>query len=415
MKAIRVITACLLLLATLLCVACAGGDDTFDYKSEDMTKYVSFGDKDYRDVAFSIKDTITDEDVKSDFNVYFSSESQPYYQPITDTTRPVANGDYLYLVYSGVKVEALEKAVDENKIADVDCTGMTYSEICALNLGFTGGTTHSLAPLKIGSGQFIDGFEAGLVGAVPAERGEENPVRLHLTFPTDYSNADMAGVEVVFFCKLYHIGDVAAGYYNSENISVDMLNTILGRTGDKAYASMEACLAEIREYLEKNLAASLPNTKAIALYTALTKMATFENIPDTLLTQYVDEWFATRFAYVQETDPHLYAYYFDPVNPSRATLAALFGYGEDYMDVIKEEGELAIRQEMVFRYIVQVEGYSVTEAVYTKWDAKYKADYGENYKDGVDEEEVLDQMLRDEVTEILFHIAEERGNITHTP
>ena len=413
MKIVRVMTACLLLLATLLCGACAGGDDSFDYRTEDMTKYVSFGDKDYRDVAFSIKDTITDADVKADFDAYFSTSSQPYYLPIADATRPVANGDYLYLLYSGVKLDALETAVNEGKIPDVDCTGMTYSEICALNLGFTGGTTNELYPLKIGSGQFIDGFEDGLVGFVPAERGEGNPVRLHLTFPTNYDN-DLAGAEVVFFCKLYYIGDVTAGCYNSENISLDMLNTILGKTGDKAYASMDACFAEIRGYLEENLQASLPNTKVVALYTALSEMATFRNVPDSLLTQYIDQWFATRFAYVESTNPELYAYYFDPTNPSRDTLAALFGYGSDYMTVITEEGELAIRQELVFRYIVQVEGYSVDEAVYTKWDAKYKADYGEDYKKGVDEEEIRDQMLRDEVTEILVGIAEERGNITHT-
>ncbi len=413
MKIVRAIIVCLLLFSVLLCVAC-GGEDVFDYKTEDMTKYVSFGDKDYRDVAFSIKDTITDADVKKDFDVYFSSSSQPYYQPIADTTRPVANGDYLYLMYSGVTVAALEKAVGEGEIPDVDCTGMTYSEICALELGFKGGTSSALSPLKIGSKQFIDGFETGLIGAVPADRGEENPVRLHLTFPTNYSSAELAGAEVVFFCKLYHIGDVEAGFYNSENISVDMLNIILGKTGDKAYASIEACLEEIREYLEKNLKASLPNAKATALYTALTKMATFQNIPDSLITQYIDEWFATRFAYVQSTNPQLYAYYFDPTNPSRATLATLFGYGEDYMDVIRQEGELAIRQELVFRYIVQIEGYAVTEEIYAKWDAKYKADYGEDYREGVEEEEVRDQMLRDEVTEILVKIAEERGNVTHT-
>lgn len=413
MRPLRAIIACLLLAASLLCLVACPGDGGFDYKTADMTQYVSFGDKDYRDATFSVKNAISDADVKSDFDAFFSSSSQPYYLPIADATRAIAKGDYVYFLYSGILVEDLEKAIAEDKIADVDCTGLTYAQISALGLGFERGTTESLYPLKIGSGAFIDGFEDGLVGFVPAERGEENPVRLHLTFPTNYGN-DLAGKEVVFFCKLYHIGDTAAGYYTSENISTEMLNTILGTSGEKAYASVEACLQEIRGYLEENLNASLAATKANALYSAIAQMATYQNVPESLVTEYVDEWFAARFAYLQENEPELYAYYFDPENPSRETLAYLYGYGSDYMTLLTQEANVAIRQEMVFRYIVQVEGYTVTDEIYEKWDATYTVQYGADYKDGVAEEELRDQMLRDEVTEILLAIAEERGNITYT-
>lgn len=59
-------------------------------------------------------------------------------------------------------------------------------------VAFEGGTA-SGANLTIGSGQFIPGFEEGLVGAKVGET-----VDLNLTFPEEYHAAELAGQEVVF-------------------------------------------------------------------------------------------------------------------------------------------------------------------------------------------------------------------------
>lgn len=404
-----------LLLASLTCLFAACGDDRFDYRTEDMSQYVSFEGVDYHDVKLTIKETVTDADVKADFNSFFTSSSTKYYRPIDDKTRPIENGDYVYMLYSGVTVAALEKAAQEGKIADVDCTGLSYSQIVDLKLGFNGGTAPTLACLKIGSNTFIPGFESGLVGYVPAEHGENDPVRLHLTFPAGYQNAELAGKDVVFFCKLYYIGYSGGGVYTADTMKdAELLNTILGLSGEDAYTSMEDCFAKIRTYLEDNLKKNQSDQLSYDLFAELAKMATFRNIPAKLVTEYIDDWFANRFAYLQQTNPQLYAYYFDPDNPSRATLANLYGYGEDYMEVLTEEANNAIRQEMVFRYVIQLENCEITDADYREWDAKYKETYGENYANGVDREDIYDRMLRDKLTAALLAIAEERGNVTRT-
>lgn len=66
---------------------------------------------------------------------------------------------------------------------------------------FEGGTAEDM-PLVLGKGQFIPGFEEGLVGA---KAGEERD--LSVTFPEEYHASELAGHPVVFTCK---IKDVAA-------------------------------------------------------------------------------------------------------------------------------------------------------------------------------------------------------------
>ena len=56
---------------------------------------------------------------------------------------------------------------------------------------FPGGTAEGF-PLKLGSGQFVPGFEDQLIGAV---KGEERAV--NITFPTEYV-PELAGKDVVF-------------------------------------------------------------------------------------------------------------------------------------------------------------------------------------------------------------------------
>ncbi len=56
---------------------------------------------------------------------------------------------------------------------------------------FEGGTATDF-PLKLGSGQFVPGFEEQLIGATKGESRDIN-----ITFPTDYYPA-LAGKDVVF-------------------------------------------------------------------------------------------------------------------------------------------------------------------------------------------------------------------------
>lgn len=80
----------------------------------------------------------------------------------------------------------VDRAVQDKDKVNIDYIG-TKDDVA-----FDGGTAKG-QDLVIGSGQFIDGFESGLIGA---KKGDE--VTLDLTFPENYGKADLAGQAVVF-------------------------------------------------------------------------------------------------------------------------------------------------------------------------------------------------------------------------
>lgn len=438
MKSFVKILALVLLFATLLCApACGGTDGTetgdgskidppdilpgYDYASADMTKLLSFGDWNYKNMTVSITEVpaVSDEDVKNEFNSYFNAENNVFYQAIADQTKPVAEGDTVYLLYCGITRAVLEKAGQEGKISDVRCTGLTYSEIVALGLGFSGGTSSGVTALKIGSGSFIPGFESGLVGYVPAEAGEENPVPVELTFPASYGSAELAGQAATFFCKLVYIGDAAAGAYTADTITVEYVNKILNLSGDRAYESLDACFAKVREGLEKERETSLYNAKSNAIFKELSTRAIMNTVPDEMLTAYVNSVISTYLADMVDlynNYPSYYANMFGTTKPSEALVAAYLGYqGTDYMTQMKADAAPAVKNEMIFWYFVQTEGIALTDAEREAKREEYIALYGESVFDGIDEKTIEEQFLRDKFVSDLIKELDEKGSITYTP
>ena len=94
-------------------------------------------------------------------------------------------------------------------------------------VAFEGGTAEG-QDLGIGSGQFIDGFESGLVGA---KKGETR--KLDLTFPENYQKEDLAGQAVVFTVTVNSISrqseltDEIAAQVDPENPTAEKLRAAL--------------------------------------------------------------------------------------------------------------------------------------------------------------------------------------------
>lgn len=92
-----------------------------------------------------------------------------------------------YLTPSMLTKEEAGRAVEEGDIVNIDFVG--YQD----GVAFDGGTGEGYN-LTIGSGQFIAGFEEGLIGVDIGEK-----VSLNLTFPDPYEgNPDLSGAPVVF-------------------------------------------------------------------------------------------------------------------------------------------------------------------------------------------------------------------------
>ena len=92
-------------------------------------------------------------------------------------------------------------ACDKTEVAKAgDTVVINFAGFLEDGTQFPGGTAENF-PLKLGSGQFVPGFEDQVVGMA---QGEERDI--NITFPTDYV-PDLAGKSVVFKVKLVDIVD----------------------------------------------------------------------------------------------------------------------------------------------------------------------------------------------------------------
>jgi len=127
--------------------------------------------------------------------------------------------------------ELTDRAAKAGDTANIDYEGKQDGE------AFAGGTAYAY-DLKLGSGDFIAGFEDAVIGMMP---GEEKDIPL--TFPEEYHNEELAGEDVVFHVKLNHVT-------NPEEIAID--DDLAKRVNYDKEATLEQLKAESREKMEIN-------------------------------------------------------------------------------------------------------------------------------------------------------------------
>ena len=98
----------------------------------------------------------------------------------------------------------VKRAAKEGDEAVIDFTGKKD------DVPFDGGAAKDFA-LKLGSGQFIPGFEEGVVGHKAGKTFD-----LKLTFPKDYHAKELAGADVVFTVTLHKVNELSLPEVNDE-------------------------------------------------------------------------------------------------------------------------------------------------------------------------------------------------------
>ncbi len=117
----------------------------------------------------------------------------------------------------------------------IDYTGYKVGETTP----FSGGTATDYK-LEIGSGTFIEGFESGLIGHVVGEK-----VRIYLTFPKNYSSADLADKRVYFDVTI----DKITQRYNYP----EMTDAKIKEQSGGEFETVDAFKKDARETVTKNL------------------------------------------------------------------------------------------------------------------------------------------------------------------
>lgn len=187
-----------------------------------MSKYMTVEQLDNFEVEATLYE-LTDEDVEAATRDLFNAMSEP----VGIIDRAVENGDWVNIDFVGYKDE----------------------------VAFDGGSSQGEL-LEIGSGTFIDGFEDGLIGVTPGQ-----PVDLNLKFPENYTNADLAGQDVVFNVTVNFIvpeindTTVADLITDGCNMGVKTLNKYLNQYEAADHTSKDICnrLISIEETLCKDL------------------------------------------------------------------------------------------------------------------------------------------------------------------
>ncbi len=98
----------------------------------------------------------------------------------------------------------VKRAAKEGDEVVIDFTGKKD------DVPFDGGAAKDFA-LKLGSGQFIPGFEEGVIGHKAGETFD-----LKLTFPKDYHAKELAGADVVFTVTLHKVNELSLPEVNDE-------------------------------------------------------------------------------------------------------------------------------------------------------------------------------------------------------
>lgn len=129
-------------------------------------------------------------------------------------------------------------------IAIIDYTG--YLDGVAFEDGTDAGKE-----LELGSGEFIEGFEEGLVGA---KKGDT--VSLNLKFPEEYHSAEMAGKDVVFEVKIHSSAAQVVPEFTDEFVtkvtSGEYTTTEDFRMYAKGFLTEERKYTGIMDYLVEN-------------------------------------------------------------------------------------------------------------------------------------------------------------------
>ena len=265
---------------------------------------------------------------------------------------------------------------DDEKITDrpVENLDMTNIDFVGKQDGvaFEGGTAQG-ASLLIGSGQFIEGFEEGLIGVMPGET-----VDLNLSFPDPYlNNPDLAGQEVVFTVTV--------------NFILEMKDGRVSEIGNPNVTTVE----DLRAYVKSSM-----ESQARSEYLAAAENEIMDTvIGNTVFTELPEDMLAEN----RET----YGAWLDrqASNFGMTAQAYLEMYGMDYEATLDQYAEQYTKQILVVHAIADIEGLNISEEALDARLGQYAEQVGvtvdELMVSGLTKEDYLESFLYEDVLNFL--------------
>ena len=311
----------------------AGGTteaERFDYINSDMKDYIAIDESAYKGASVTLPTYLNGSEGAVDDYIQLLLESYPQSTGNKITDRPIKKGDTVALYYEGWLNG--EKFEGGSNMSDTK----PYS-------------------LEIGSGAFIPGFEEGLIGLIPANNSRDNLYELPLTFPADYHSKDLAGKSVIFKVYVEYIDEKAPAEYTDKFITETL--------GYKTTAT--DVKADFEKYLKDTYLPSMKeNEIANKIWETVTEKAVIVTYPEGEL-----EYFAASY---DSQYKQYYQYYSSMFASYEEFMTAYFG--SNWKTEIEEKCKIDVEQNLIFHYIAQVEGMTITETDYQN-AIQYYVDY----------------------------------------
>ena len=334
-KAVVAAVTCLLMMFTL-----TGCGTSNPYKSVDFSKYIKLGEYKGLEVEkFTVK--VTDKDVSERIKENLAEKEKQ----VDSTEGKVKDGDTVNIDYVG-KIDGKE---------------------------FDGGTAEG-ASLTIGSGQFIDGFESGLIGVKIGDTKD-----LKLKFPDDYSNSDVAGKDVVFTVTV-----------NSKKVTqTPKLDEDFVKENSDC-ETVDEYKAYIKKQLKKEKTQEGEDTQKDYLWSKIVESTEVlkdddgnEKYPEDRVDEVVDQTMTMYEDYAEQNNLELADF-----------LEQQMGMSEDeFKKELKSQAQATVKDEMVLYAIAEKEDITVSSDDYDKFVKDTLKQYG--YDDEESFEEIAGQSFEE--------------------
>ena len=263
---------------------------------------------------------------------------------VKKTIEPVTDEDVEKEIQTALEdypVEVNNRSVQEGDTVDIDYVGRIDGE------EFEGGSDQG-ALLKIGSGQFIEGFEDGLIGA---SKGETRV--LELTFPDNYTE-DLAGKAVEFTVTVNAIKEPLEDP-NDEWVAANI----------EGYYTVDEYKAGIRSEQEENNKQTAEEQMRYTSWTTVVDGCTINEYPDTLVEM-------GKKLYTQQAET--YAKY---AGMELKQFIESSGITQEEFDANAEEyGKDVAAQSLVNQAICNAEGYAIGDDAYKEALNNMLTEYG---------------------------------------
>ncbi|NLM04517.1 MAG: trigger factor [Clostridiales bacterium] len=239
-------------------------------------------------------------------------------------------------------------SVEDRSVKDGDMVIIDYQGMID-GVAFEGGTA-TKQTLTIGSGQFIPGFEEGLIGA---NLGEE--VDVNVTFPEDYHSEELAGKEAVFKVTVHEIKEKELSELDDEFVK-DV----------SEFDTLEELRVDIKKKLEMRAEERTENEFRQKVIDSVVDLVEVE-LPEVVVERQIDAM-VREFAYSLSHQGLNIEYYYAMTGTTE----------EDLRSQMREEAAKKVKTDLVLDTIRELEDIKATEEEVEEEITKMAEQYGQD-------------------------------------